>query len=203
MQGEMSKNRTIIKARSHIMYTVKVQSIAPVHFRIVRCHQLKKRHHLWLLLLKVFHRLAESSFPEVEMPTMGSLTVHCEAESYCVCVCACSDVSGSLLPHGARQAPLPMEFSRQECWSGLPFPTPGDLQIQGLSQCFLQIPCIAGGFFTVLPLGHTFKTPYFELIWIYRGVAEITMINSHIPSTQLSLMSASYRIIAQWTKLSN
>ena len=83
----MSKNRTIIKARSHIMYTVKVQSIAPVHFRIVRCHQIKKRHHLWLLLLKVFHRLAESSFPEVEMPTMGSLTVHCEAESYCVCVC--------------------------------------------------------------------------------------------------------------------
>ena len=27
----------------------------------------------------------------------------------------------------ACQAPLSMEFSRQECWSGLPFPTPGDL----------------------------------------------------------------------------
>ena len=25
------------------------------------------------------------------------------------------------------QAPLPMEFSRQEDWSGLPFPTPGNL----------------------------------------------------------------------------
>ena len=25
----------------------------------------------------------------------------------------------------ARQAPLPMEFSRQEYWSGVPFPTPG------------------------------------------------------------------------------
>ena len=24
------------------------------------------------------------------------------------------------------QAPLSMEFSRQECWSGLPFPTPAD-----------------------------------------------------------------------------
>ena len=27
----------------------------------------------------------------------------------------------------ASQAPLSMEFPRQECWSGLPFPTPGDL----------------------------------------------------------------------------
>ena len=27
----------------------------------------------------------------------------------------------------ARQAPLPMGFSRQECWSGLPCPPPGDL----------------------------------------------------------------------------
>ena len=28
---------------------------------------------------------------------------------------------------GARQAPLSMGFPRQECWSGLPFPLPGDL----------------------------------------------------------------------------
>ena len=27
----------------------------------------------------------------------------------------------------ARQAPLSMGFSRQECWSGLPFPPPEDL----------------------------------------------------------------------------
>ena len=27
----------------------------------------------------------------------------------------------------ARQAPLSMRFSRQACWSGLPFPPPGDL----------------------------------------------------------------------------
>ena len=28
---------------------------------------------------------------------------------------------------GAHQAPLSMKFSRQEYWSGLPFPSPGDL----------------------------------------------------------------------------
>ena len=32
----------------------------------------------------------------------------------------------------ARQAPLSMEFSRQEYWSGLPFPSPGDLSHLGI-----------------------------------------------------------------------
>ena len=32
----------------------------------------------------------------------------------------------------AYQAPLSMEFSRQEFWSGLPFPSPGDLPNPGI-----------------------------------------------------------------------
>ena len=36
MQGANSKNRTIGKVKSHIMSTVKVQGIVPVHFRIVQ-----------------------------------------------------------------------------------------------------------------------------------------------------------------------
>ena len=32
----------------------------------------------------------------------------------------------------AYQAPLSMGFSRQECWSGLPFPSPGDLSNPGI-----------------------------------------------------------------------
>ena len=32
----------------------------------------------------------------------------------------------------ARQAPLSMEFSRPEYWSGLPFPSPGDLPDPGI-----------------------------------------------------------------------
>ena len=39
----------------------------------------------------------------------------------------------------SRQAPLSMEFSKQEYWSGLPFPSPGDLPDPGtglgLPQC--------------------------------------------------------------------
>ena len=38
----------------------------------------------------------------------------------------------------AHQAPLSMGFSRQEYWSGLPFPSPGDLLTQGSSPRLLH-----------------------------------------------------------------
>ena len=38
----------------------------------------------------------------------------------------------------ARQAPLSMGFSRQEYWSGLPFPTPGDLPNSGIEAASLE-----------------------------------------------------------------
>ena len=41
-----------------------------------------------------------------------------------------SVMSDSLRPHG-YQAPLSMRFSRQEYWSGLPFPSPGNFPTQG------------------------------------------------------------------------
>ena len=41
-------------------------------------------------------------------------------------------MSDSLQLHVAHQAPLSTEFSRQEYWSGLPFPTPGDLLDPGI-----------------------------------------------------------------------
>ena len=38
----------------------------------------------------------------------------------------------SLPPHGAHQAPQSTEFSRQEYWSWLPFPFPGELPEPGI-----------------------------------------------------------------------
>ena len=46
----------------------------------------------------------------------------------------------------ACQAALSMEFSRQEYWGGLPFPTPGDLPKPGIRTTFLVSPVLAGGF---------------------------------------------------------
>ena len=45
----------------------------------------------------------------------------------------------------ARQAPLSMGFPRQEYWSGLPFPSLGDLPDPGMEP---MSPALAGGFFT-------------------------------------------------------
>ena len=49
---------------------------------------------------------------------------------------------------GACQAPLSMGFFRQEYWSGLPFPPPGDLPNPGTEPMSLESPALAGGFFT-------------------------------------------------------
>ena len=49
----------------------------------------------------------------------------------------------------AHQAPLPTGFSRQEHWSGLPCPPPGDLPDPGTEPVSLMSPALAGGFFTI------------------------------------------------------
>ena len=51
----------------------------------------------------------------------------------------------------ARQTPLSMEFSRQEHWSGLPFPPPGDLPNPGIKPAS---PALTGRFFTTEPPGN-------------------------------------------------
>ena len=48
----------------------------------------------------------------------------------------------------ACQAPLSTGFSRQEYWSGLPCPSPGDLPSPGLESVSLMCPALAGRFFT-------------------------------------------------------
>ena len=48
----------------------------------------------------------------------------------------------------ACQAPLSIGFSRQEYWSGLPFPPAGDLPNPGIEPVSLWSPELAGGFFT-------------------------------------------------------
>ena len=53
----------------------------------------------------------------------------------------------------ARQAPLPMRFSKQEYWSVLPFPPPVDLPNPGIAPLSLVSAALAGGFFTTEPSG--------------------------------------------------
>ena len=66
-----------------------------------------------------------------------------------------SVVSDSAIPWTvAPQAPLSMEFSRQEYWSGFPCPPPGDLPKPGVKPLS---PALAGGFFATSATCDTFK----------------------------------------------
>ena len=49
----------------------------------------------------------------------------------------------------AHQAPLSMGIPRQEYWSWLPFPPPGDLPNSGIEPTSSVSPALAGGFFTL------------------------------------------------------
>ena len=72
----------------------------------------------------------------------------CVCVSVCVCVCTKSLQLCTTLWTIAHQAPLSMEFSRQEYWSGLPCPPPGGLPNPGMEPTSLMSPALAGGFFT-------------------------------------------------------
>ena len=66
----------------------------------------------------------------------------------CMCAQLLSHVQHFVAPWTvARQAPLSMAFSRQEYWSRLPFPTPGDLD-PGTKPVSLISPALAGEFFS-------------------------------------------------------
>ena len=64
------------------------------------------------------------------------------AKSLQSCPILCDPIDGS--PPGFPS----LGFSRQEHWSGLPFPTPGHLPDPGTEPEFLAAPSLEGGFFT-------------------------------------------------------
>ena len=71
----------------------------------------------------------------------------------CVCVCVLSCVQlFVILQTVARQTPPSMGW-RQEYWSGLPFPSPGDLPDAEIRLESLASPVAEGGFFTSEPPG--------------------------------------------------
>ena len=73
----------------------------------------------------------------------------------------------------AHEAPLSMEFSRQENWSKLPSPAPGDLSKPGVKPTCLVLRALAGGFSPLCHLGNPNKilflfNNYHNLLFFYR-----------------------------------
>ena len=82
----------------------------------------------------------------------------------CMCVCMTSCVWLLVASWTVdRQAPPPREFSRQEYWSRLPFPTPRDLPDLGIEPTSLSSPALASKFFTT-------ESPGKPYIYIYMYV---------------------------------
>ena len=71
------------------------------------------------------------------------------------CVCAQSCLTGTPST-AALQAPPSMEFSRQEYWSRLPFPSPGDLLDPGIKSTSFVSPALEAD---SLPLCHLGRSP--------------------------------------------
>ena len=72
----------------------------------------------------------------------------------------------------AHQAPLSMGFSRQEYWSGLPFPSPGDLPDPGVEP---MLPALAGRFLPLSRQGSPVVTAHMELN-VYAMYKEINTV---------------------------
>ena len=70
----------------------------------------------------------------------------------------------------ARQAPLAMGVSRQEYWSGLPCPLPGDLPNPGIKPTSLTSSALTGRFFTT---SATWEAPDIRLVLFKILVAQM------------------------------
>ena len=92
--------------------------------------------------------------------------LHCLSHIY-MCARSLSHVQLFVTPRAlAHQALLSMEFSKQVHWSGLPFPSPGDLLDSGNEHVSLVLPALVGNFFflPLVPPGKPIYIRYIEVL---------------------------------------
>ena len=101
--------------------------------------------------LSWFHCI--SSFQDSTWDTTGDASIFVKLMMH-----VCSAVSDSETLWTVAHQDLPfMGFSRQEYWSGLPRPPPGDLPNPGIEPTSPVAPALAGRFFTTEPPGKPLK----------------------------------------------
>ena len=81
----------------------------------------------------------------------------------------------------AYQAPLSMEFSRQEYWNGLPFPSPGDLPDSGIESASMASPALQVDSLPTEPPGLTVIQSFSESFFLdfLKSVCCWTVIDGH------------------------
>ena len=90
----------------------------------------------------------------------------------------------------AHQAPLSMGLSRQEYWSGLPGPPPGDLPDLGTEPVSLTSLALAGGFFASRALGSpsVYRDPVKKTAAFVSCLQCATVLRTHWDPTESVLL---------------
>ena len=103
-----------------------------------------------IVVIILFYRWVVSNLPKVmqlgSSSGLGFGSKQPDSKDHGLCMLSHVPLFATLWTE-TRQAPLFMGFSRQEYWSGLPFPSPGDLPDTGMEPGSLATPALAGRFF--------------------------------------------------------
>ena len=117
------------------------------------CHMLPSLLPLFLECLAALNVVGETTV----VAAQWMLLLDFCRNMFCCCLVAKSCLTllwpPRTVPH---QVPLSMGFPRQEYWSGLPFPSPGDPPNSGIEPAS---PALAGRFFTTEPPGKSYVLP--------------------------------------------
>ena len=78
-------------------------------------------------------------------------------------------------------SPLSMEFSRQEYWSELPSPSPGDLPDSGIKPDSLTSPALTEGSLPLLPHGKPTYIFKYEICATYAVIQSTLVFSESVP----------------------
>ena len=97
----------------------------------------------------------------------------------------------------------PWDFPWQECWSGLPFRTPGDLSNPEIQPMSLASPALAGGFFTTAAPGKPTLLYYFirignNLLLLKDGWIYFFLVDQWEPGTEYFLKDTNFIFSSDW-----
>ena len=95
-------------------------------------------------------------------------------------------------PNCNCQAPLSMEFSRREYWSGLPFSTPGDLPNPGIEPASLASPALEADFLPLYHLGNPTLDSFINssvVSFTHCGKTGVSLLPKLFPSWWIRLKS--------------
>ena len=85
-----------------------------------------------------------------------------------------------------------MGFSRQECWSGLPCPTPGNLPNLAIQPMSLMSPALAGRFFTTRT---TWEAPFLMYVFTILGCFIVVLLATATDKQQSWMWTGYYTVL--------